>query len=154
MEIAGTVESDTTDDDQRNKRQPTVHKCTVCNFVTKWKSSMIRHKRIHGNNLFSCNVCENKFQTNSDLQNHKKIKHQEGLLCTHCSKKFLSRQGLHQHLRNVQGKFKFSCNICDKTFDNKNHFESHMNKHRNYRPHKCQKCSCGLQNVVCLKTDP
>ena len=140
MEIEGTVGSTTEEEDNEDRRQKVPSKtlkCDMCEFKTKWRTSLLRHKIIHSNTLLICDLCASKFPNMSSLHKHKRAKHENGILYSHCSKVFKSNQGFRQHMKTVNGTINYRCEVCDKTFINKSHYEGHMNGHRNYKPFKC-----------------
>ena len=44
------------------------------------------------------------------------------------------------NMKVVKGAYKCKCDVCSQGFMNKGHYEGHMNRHRNYKPHICSTC--------------
>lgn len=64
------------------------------------------------------------------------------LLCEYCSSSFASSSGLERHKKLVHfNKLPYFCSICGQGFTEKDHFEGHMNRHNNFKAHKCPHCS-------------
>ena len=65
------------------------------------------------------------------------------LLCEFCDKSFLSSSGLTKHKKRVHftKRLPYECGICGKGFNQKEHFQGHMNMHNNIKAYKCEKCN-------------
>ena len=67
------------------------------------------------------------------------------LHCQYCNAILTTRQGLNKHVNHFHlNKFLYRCDVCDKGFTVKDHFEDHQNMHNNVRVHRCPHCSCGF----------
>lgn len=99
------------------KKEKKEHKCEQCDFVSHFKHSMLRHKRVKHLQLVEthfCSDCEKTFGSSSALKVHFSSTH--------------SDQG-----------GKYNCLYCDKRFMNKTYFSGHLNQHLGLR----EKCICG-----------
>jgi len=64
------------------------------------------------------------------------------LLCEYCNSSFASSSGLERHKKLVHlNKLPYFCSVCGQGFTEKDHFEGHMNRHNNFKAHKCPHCS-------------
>ena len=51
--------------------------CPICDFETKWRSSLCQHVRsIHAGQTFQCSICEYKTSWKGDIQKHIKSVHE------------------------------------------------------------------------------
>lgn len=80
---------------------------------------------------YKCAVCDKKFNQLSSLNSHKKSHiTYKAFECVHCSKCFAIEEDLTLHLRRLHGeKRNFKCNMCDREYEQLNHYKSHRRLH-------------------------
>ena len=121
--------------------------CNECDFTTPHRFSLLRHfKAKHSSSnetVHKCDVCHQILLTKKSLTRHKFKAHSQGNeTCTHCDKTYTTRSALkvHVRLKHVGVKGKFRCELCDKNFEQKHHFDGHMDKHAGIKRHECAHC--------------
>ncbi|KAG5678196.1 hypothetical protein PVAND_007889 [Polypedilum vanderplanki] len=92
--------------------------------------------------VFNCSFCNESFSVYLDMKNHEKICKNKKFSCTHCDKKFALERQLKEHLDSIKGEFKFSCDICKKSFTNKNAYTVHKRIHLRLKPYICTFDGC------------
>lgn len=115
--------------------------CSMCSKTFHTRSGMIKHlRKIHQNAT-----------TSPSRPNPDRPKAQKGISCPLCERGFTSKQDLHVHqvtqactradrlLRRITGGW--SCTICDKIFNSRNHAERHTRTHEHGRGMLCPVCS-------------
>lgn len=103
------------------------YQCDQCNYKTKRKEHMKRHKTNHsGDRPHLCDTCGMTFKRSDTLSQHKQV-----------------------HLEKVQRKLKFACQVCDKAFRSKCHLAEHMAMHSNNRQFLCDVCGASFKTKSC-----
>ena len=143
-----------------NTSKPKV--CPICNATfasSNTRSTHIRfiHKEekkvLHNYTLpekIKCHVCNYETNTKGNLQRHIKQLHKEAssqieIHCKICTFKTKAGDGvLRKHVKNVhirEGKEKYDCSICSKSFDQKGNLKEHMlGVHLANKKFKCSLC--------------
>lgn len=123
--------------------QKVVQKCQLCNFKTHYIENLNQHKaRVHKEFKFTCQACLHQFSSKYYMEEHIRTFHDnEKLICEHCSEAFTSTQSLNRHKRvKHEGVCRFTCPRCNQKFNDKAHFQGHMNSHMESKPFACQNC--------------
>ena len=95
--------------------------CDHCDFKTVYKSNMIRHKR----RMHSAS------ESSSD----------QHFICSTCGKTFRSKFGMTLHHKGVhEGKYRFTCLVCDRKFNVLGNYKGHMASHDPVLREKCESC--------------
>lgn len=102
-------------------------KCNKC-FVQGWR--LKRHMQLHtGHYKFYCDICKKGFSDSTHYNEHKR--NHEGLKyhCDYCAKPFVTKRAYQYHLSVHTGKYRFTCNICGKGFNDKPDLDKHVKYH-------------------------
>ncbi|XP_065371513.1 zinc finger and SCAN domain containing protein 4D [Calliphora vicina] len=113
---------------QRSTDTPKIFKCDDCPMVFSTKSSLERHLRTHRKVektgvTFQCPECRIVVSCSSALRRH---------MYVHCDEK------------------PFSCNVCEKSFVQKEILKRHMQTHTGIKPHQCPHCERSFAQRVNL----
>ena len=128
-----------------------IYQCSECDFKTKHKSSIYRHKVIHEEG-FRCKQCNKMFDAQEELNDHVTKTHKpKQHTCFICNKVFNSRNGLKVHLMKHNNEGRYNCQFCNKPFTTIQHLRGHENKHRNEKPYKCDICQRSYTYHASLK---
>ena len=106
---------------EKRKREVTWHHCDLCDYKTKIKSSLKKHKvSIHdiGVTWYHCDQCDHKCKHKPHLKNHKANKHNIGVTWHHCDLcdfKCKQKSDLNRHkgYKHDIGFTWHHCDLCD-----------------------------------------
>jgi KRAB domain-containing zinc finger protein len=95
-------------------------------------------------NVYSCSACDEDFVSFAELTAHMRY-HIPGAdkpshACTICDRKFFTADALERHVEMRSCKLE-KCEICDKTYKNKNMLALHRLTHGTTNAHPCQYCN-------------
>lgn len=121
--------------------------CKFCQFSSTSKQSLRNHiRRNHDDpkNKLSCKVCDKSCINNSELKNHM-LSHSilPQFSCTMCDQKFKSTGGMKNHYHSFHGKEgKYKCDFddCVATFERRDMYIGHVNRHNGVRAYGCSFC--------------
>ena len=112
------------DDNTKNLR------CHLCDKSFTTSMGLKLHSQHHtGNYSFFCDQCRKGFVAKSNYEIHMRAHEGRGYPCEYCSKKYSSRQNLQYHMSEHTGKYRFTCEICEKGFNEKILFVKHGEDH-------------------------
>ena len=114
------------------------HKCNICFFMSKNKSGLTRHMKLHSD----CNGSSNR-EASRQTNIH---------ICDVCGKALKSAYGLSQHKDSMHNKkFRFKCGICERGFNSLYNYRGHLASHDKVLREKCSKCPATFQYKTSLK---
>ena len=124
--------------------------CKFCKKVYFTNSNLKRHmNRIHNagtDTILICEICTKMFKSNYHLQQHIKTHtNEKPYMCNLCSKSFKWDSSLNCHIQaahNPSGPI-FKCDICEKSFSDKNNLKNHRFLHSDVKPYSCKQCKKG-----------
>lgn len=119
--------------------------CNICKKQFKSRYNLVQHKQVHQANrsTYNCEQCEKKFIKKASLQNHM-LSHDNSsknhILCELCGKSFTQKDYLRIHQRIHTNKKNFTCERCGKMFYSTQHLKIHILSHTKEKPYKCHLC--------------
>lgn len=121
------------------------HKCGKCGKTCSGEAELIAHLKEHETKppeSHICPDCGQKFAYEERLRRHmERIHGDEQFPCPKCKRVCASAENLASHLDTKHGdKRRYTCPNCDKKFERKQAFESHMAKYSDERPFECDEC--------------
>jgi uncharacterized C2H2 Zn-finger protein len=83
-------------------KEKSEHSCNICWKMSRFKSNLYRHRKIHAEDSYTCGICGTIFDTKKYLKGHL-VTHDESLQykCKHCQKAFKTKKYLRQHMKRV-----------------------------------------------------
>lgn len=105
--------------------------CQFCPYMTKWKASMIHHRRMHKRILpHKCDICGRGYLRQSTLRYHMRTHTDEHpYQCSLCPSTFSCRKSLTEHKSTHTDERPYLCNVCDRAFKTLNALTSHRRTH-------------------------
>lgn len=118
--------------------------CSVCPKAFYERQARDVHEKRHtGIKPYECEECKKTFFSRKALEVHYIVHNRDvgRFQCNFCYKLFASNVDVIVHTRFHTGTFPFKCDLCDKTFAVKSHYNYHIAKHKGvvYKCHKCEK---------------
>jgi len=126
--------------------------CDFCGAGYGNKKSLHSHITIQHKNAgvkHQCDICDKQFDREITLKNHAKLHRAPEQKCPFCPKLFHTEYYLKGHiLRNHTpwNELPYSCEECQKGFQDRSVWRGHLNMHSGVRSHKCRYCSRSYQN--------
>ena len=93
------------------------HKCTQCNRVFTWLSSLKEHKVLHSKTRkFKCAKCGKVYKQKYELKRHCTKHGWKSFVCNTCSFKTWYENVMQDHQKTQHGKPRYCCDKCEKMF--------------------------------------
>ncbi|XP_061713738.1 zinc finger protein 454-like [Cydia pomonella] len=145
----------------RNKHHHNIHSgisksiCDICNKEVKDLKGHIKMMHNRESLPHGCVSCERRFTCRSALDKHM-AKHvgvpELPYECDICKRRFRFKNNVSKHIRKCHLNEKnYQCQICSKTFFDKQPFIGHVETHSKKRLYKCKDCGRGLKTRDTLK---
>lgn len=120
------------------EHEDTVTDCIVCKQKLMTPFSIYTHCLKHaGYREFECEICSRTFKTKKALTDHQKIHSQDRKPykeCPKCGKAIYSRSHYYEHVNShdldSNEIVRFSCSMCESTFQHTSSLKRHMLRHR------------------------
>ncbi|CAG9841018.1 unnamed protein product [Diabrotica balteata] len=136
-----------------------VHTCTICSYKTTISSNLNRHKCTTGIDTrisYSCAHCKYVTKDKSDLVTHLRVHNsQKPFACLECNKRFNQKYALDNHilrkhddnvlLLNTLTTKIWLCSVCNFRTIIKTHYNHHLLNHSQETPHICSECKKGFK---------
>ena len=137
-------------------------KCDICDYSFSQKDNLQRHlASVHEKKKpFKCDNCDYSFSEKGSLKKHLESVHEKKkpFKCDTCDTIFTRQTSLKRHilknhitekkLENIHAKTDINmirkthvCEICDKVFRRKDHYQKHKAVHEGKKPFQCERCS-------------
>ncbi|RUS87971.1 hypothetical protein EGW08_004249 [Elysia chlorotica] len=127
---------------------PTPYKCTVCEKVFKYGSSLRVHYHTHFPDQpkkFKCELCQYRTNYKANLHKHHKNMHAvkgKEFQCPDCGKLFATEDNMRRHRKVHTLARPFACETCKKTFKTSGALKGHQLIHTATRPYTCTITGC------------
>ena len=132
--------------DRFEKVEDEKYKCKNCNNVFDSCNAYALHPcRMKALPImwFQCPICPKKMRKYHIFKQHMRAVHsaKTGHNCETCNAHFKTVVGMYQHQINEHNApARFKCNLCERGYYTKKHYESHVRMHTGERPHQCELC--------------
>jgi KRAB domain-containing zinc finger protein len=121
--------------------------CHLCSRSFTLKTSLNSHIRYHSiEKKFKCKICDRAVAKESTLARHLNVHYRKGQIsdernfcCAVCGKTYKTKAILKQHSI-CHSEKKFKCNICEKSFNQQNNLDTHLNYHHDKKQFQCSLC--------------
>ncbi|XP_062581272.1 zinc finger protein 181-like [Saccostrea cucullata] len=125
--------------------------CEECGKVTKSRSALVCHKKIHrakkGERVkkVKCRVCKKSFSEALHLRQHVcneelRVRH----ICELCGSTYGRRADLNQHMLKVHDDRTYDCGQCGKSFNHPANLRVHLKIHKGEKSFICDICGKGF----------
>ena len=132
---------------KKEKEEPQMDcDCEDGNFGDK-KSKLFHYSTVHSN-MDGCQMCKRAFSSNDNFKQHMSSHHGRTCGCPNILE--MSEKEVLFHNQTVHRNH-FGCNICFRTFKNKEHGLTHMAEHEGKRGFQCEKCGNDYKRAGDLK---
>ncbi|CAG5125715.1 unnamed protein product [Candidula unifasciata] len=127
---------------------PTPFRCTECDKVFRYASSLRVHYHTHFPNQpkrFRCEQCDYSTNYKANLHKHQKNMHacrDRDVQCPDCNKLFSTHDNMRRHRKVHTLVRPFACQTCEKTFKTQGALRGHQLIHTAIRPYMCNITGC------------
>ncbi|XP_067642137.1 zinc finger protein 391-like [Eurosta solidaginis] len=138
------------------KEQENHFQCSECPRAFLDNSALKKHMGLHFTEKKTkvCGICSERFPVKKWLVDHLRTHTSDGRIpCAQCDKTYSRHQDLENHERSAHLKEKpHHCQICDKSFQNKQSFRFHNYRHSGKKPYLCDICGKDFRQRTAMKT--
>ncbi|XP_050436519.1 zinc finger protein 91-like [Adelges cooleyi] len=127
----------------RDHENPEKYKCLICGRLCMSRLSQISHMKSHTTKI-NCDLCCKIFTSNQSFKKHCDIVHNKGtkdFLCDLCPKTFYEKQHLQIHMTVHTGEKSHTCTTCGKNFARLYTLLMHQRVHTGEKPYTCTECN-------------
>ncbi|XP_062542143.1 zinc finger protein 425-like [Armigeres subalbatus] len=130
--------------------------CDKCDFKTKYRLTIDRHKAVHEkreNRIYSCPDCKLVCKTKEELRSHHSSMHPQSLatkraMCEVCGLSLKNSYSLKVHMERHGETAKYACEYCDYTSLTRLAFKSHLLFHKSDNlKKKCEVCGLSFRTA-------
>jgi len=128
------------------------YKCDICPKAFTHHASLTVHKRLHsGERPYKCDLCDKAFSHSSPLTTHRRVHTGEKpYKCVICLRAFRALITLKRHKQIHTNERLYKCDLCDKAFTAPNAVASHKLIHSGEKPYKCSLCPKAFRQTSAL----
>ena len=129
------------------------YKCTICNFSCSISSSLKRHQRIHTTEKpYKCPICNFSCSHSDNLKTHIRIHTGEKpFKCKICNFSSSQSDNLKRHIRIHTGEKPYKCKICSYSCSDPSNIKVHNRIHTGEKPHTCEICDLSFSRLSQLR---
>lgn len=143
------------------------YKCEICQRAFTESSTRSKHMATHSTeHPFKCELCDKQFSRKSNLQRHSEIHarvekrnnlaiEEIGQECPICFKNvtgdFKRHVKYHETVKADQGIKKYSCDVCNASYNLFNNLQAHMWRHTGKKEYSCDICKCEFSHISNVK---
>ncbi|XP_063380554.1 zinc finger protein 62 homolog [Cydia fagiglandana] len=129
--------------------------CDICSKEVKYLKKHIRIMHNRESLPYGCVSCDRRFLCRSTLEKHMALHGGVPELpfeCDICKRRFRTKNFVSKHIRQFHLNEKnYQCEICSKTFFEKQPFINHMETHSKEPLYKCDECGLALKTRETLR---
>ncbi|XP_011643402.1 zinc finger protein 652-A-like [Pogonomyrmex barbatus] len=119
--------------------------CDLCPKRYPDQASLARHRKTHtGDRPFQCLECQKNFPTSTALRRHltQHNSQSQPLPCIYCGRRFMDKTSLTKHEESHMpiDQRKYTCDICQKTFNHMTDLSMHKKHHDPDKKFDCEVC--------------
>ena len=102
--------------------------------------------------IYPCNLCIKVFWERSNLEEHINFHEAKDSFVRNKSPEAFDRKNVSMNNSEMSIESTLSCDLCPKTFSQKNYFKEHLKSHMGTNLFRCYQCSESFLNRIDLKT--
>ena len=133
-----------------NLHKDVEHKCEICAKKFKAKLYLKKHLKTHEtSSVFQCEKCEKVFQSKDALRLHIKTKHESiRFSCSYCSSTFTAKQKMKAHEAKCKIIIPLKCSYCEVLLNDERSLNMHLKTHNI----ECEVCAKTFKNKDSMKS--
>ena len=133
------------------KKKSKMYNCSQCPKKFKHVSNFYRHGQTHSKERIDSYRKHRKSQSQDNLLPTHKTK-DKSVTCDICCKTFCNKDSLTRHMKIHSGIKPYSCSVCKLEFARGDQLKQHMRAaHLNEKPYKCPYCAMSFKYSIYVK---